>query len=155
MAELIDLAGQVTAAGDHAGGGKAWTLLGTAAWSRADRPAALTYLDRAVELFDSLPDSPEKAGALLELARAHMLNFELEPTILAADAAAEMAERLRLAEVNASARITIATARYLAGDQDGLRQLADIAEHCRRHQLSSRRRAVQNLAWTQMEDRKS
>jgi hypothetical protein len=151
-ARLTVLAEQLTRAGDLAGAARAWTLLGTAAWSQADRPATLAYLDRAVELFDSLPDTVEKAGALLELARAHMLNFELEPTILAADAAAEMAEQLGLAEVHASAKITIAVARYLAGEPDGLSQLAEIAEHCRRHSLSGRRRAVHNLAWAQMEE---
>src|SRR5205814_465581 len=82
-AGLAALAEQLTAAGDLAGAGKAFTLLGTAAWSRADRPAALSYLDRAVELFDALPDTPEKANALLELARAHMLNFELRSLDLA------------------------------------------------------------------------
>src|SRR5439155_14806377 len=132
--------------------GKAFTLLGTAAWSRADRPAALSCLDRAVELFDALPDTPEKANALLELARAHMLNFELEPTILAADAAAEIAERLGLDEVHASARITVTTARYAGGEPGAYAQLAEIAEHCRRQQLSNRRRAVQNLAWAQFEE---
>jgi predicted ATPase/class 3 adenylate cyclase len=152
MAQLTELAGQLTAAGDPAGAGKAWTLLGTGAWSRADRPAALAYLDRAVELFDSLPDTPEKANALLELARAHMLNFELEPTILAADTAAEMAERLGLDEVHASARITVTTARYAGGEPDAYAQLAEIAEHCRRNQLSNRRRALQNLAWAQLEE---
>ena len=149
---LTDLAEELGKAGDLAGAAKGWTLLGTAAWSRADRPAALHYLDRAVELFDALPDTAEKANALLELARSHMLNFELEPTILAADAAAEMAERLGLAEVHASATITVATARYVAGEPDAYGQLADIAEHCRRHQLSSCRRALQNLAWTLLEE---
>jgi class 3 adenylate cyclase/tetratricopeptide (TPR) repeat protein len=152
MDRLARLAEQLTKAGDLPGAAGAWTLLGTAAWSQADRPATLTYLDRAVELFDSLPDSAEKANALLELARAHMLNFELEPTILAADAAAELAERLGLAEVRASAMITVSTARYVSGDPDGLAQLGEITGHCRRQQLSSRRRAVQNLAWAQMEE---
>ena len=151
-ARLIALADQLTGTGDLAGAARAWTLLGTAAWSQADRPATLTYLDRAVELFDGLPDSPEKAGALLELARAHMLNYELEPTLMAADAAAEMAERLGLAEVRASAMITIATAHYVAGEADGLRQLVEITEHCDRQQLSSHRRALHNLAWAQMEE---
>jgi len=41
------------------------------------------HLDRAVELYESLPDTEEKASALLELARVHMLNFELEPTVAA------------------------------------------------------------------------
>jgi hypothetical protein len=152
MARLTVLAEQLSASGDLAGAAQAWTLLGTAAWSSADRPATLTYLDRAVELFDSLPDTSEKANALLELARAHMLNFELEPTILAADAAAEMAERLGLAEVHASAKITVATARYVAGEPDAFAQLAEVTEHCRRLGLSSHRRAMHNLTWANMEE---
>jgi hypothetical protein len=152
IARLTGLAEQLGEAHDLAGAAKAWTLLGIAAWSRADRPAALKYLDRAVELFDSLPDTAEKANALLELARLHMLNFELEPTILAADAAADMAERLGLAEVHASATITVATARYVAGEPDAPAQLAEIAEHCRRHRLSGRRRALQNLGWAVFEE---
>jgi class 3 adenylate cyclase len=152
MDRLTNLAEQLSRVRDLAGAARAWTLLGTAAWSQADRAATLTYLDRAVELFDSLPDSAEKATALLELARAHMLNFELEPTILAADAAADMAERLGLAEVRTSAMITIATARYVSGDPAALAQLDQLADECRRQQLSSRRRAVQNLAWAQMEE---
>jgi predicted ATPase/class 3 adenylate cyclase len=152
MARLAALAEQLSAAGDPAGAARAWTLLGTAAWSRADRRATLIYLDRAVELFDSLPDTAEKAGALLELARAHMLNYEFEPALVAADAAAEMAERLGLAEVHANAMITIATARHMTGEPDGYEQLVAITEHCRRQQLSSRRRAMQNLAWAQMEE---
>ena len=152
MDRLRALAEQLGHGGDLAGAARAWTLLGTAAWSQADRAATLTYLDRAVELFDSLPESAEKAGALLELARAHMLNFELEPTILAADAAAELAERLGLAEVRASAMITIATARYVAGAPDGFEQLVALTEHCRRHQLASHRRALHNMAWAQLEE---
>ena len=152
MGRLTALAEQLSTGGDPEGAAKAWTLLGIAAWSRADRPAALNYLDRAVELFDALPDTAEKANALLELARLHMLNFELEPTILAADAAAEMAERLGLAEVHASATITVATARYAEGEPSAYPQLGEIVEHCRRHQLSSRRRALQNLAWAQFEE---
>ncbi len=152
MSRLATLADQLVAAGDLAGAGKAWTLLGTAAWSRADRPTALRCLDKAVELFDGLPDNPEKANALLELARAHMLNFELEPTILAADAAAEMAERLGLVEVHASAMITVTTARYVAGEPDAFARLTEITGHCRSHGLSSRRRAVHNLSWAHLEE---
>ena len=77
---------------------RAWTLLGQAAWLRADRPAALSCLDRAVELFDELPDTPEKADAYAELGRLHMLNYERDPAIAAAGAAAEIAERLGLVE---------------------------------------------------------
>jgi hypothetical protein len=137
---------------DLAGAARAFTLLGTAAWSRADRPATLYYLDRAVELYDSLPDTEDKASALLELARVHMLNFELEPAIAASNAAAEMAERLGLTEVHANSMITLATGRCLGGDPEGPAALLDAAAHCRRHHLTSRRRAIQNLAWARLEE---
>src|SRR5205807_2339683 len=48
--------------------------------------------------------------------------------------------------------LTIATARHLAGEPDGFDQLVEITEHCRRHQLSSRRRAALNLAWAMLEE---
>ncbi len=151
--ELLErLAGRLLDSGDRAGAAHAWTMLGTAAWSRADRPATLSYLDRAVELYASLPDSADKATALLELARTHMLNFETEPAIVAADAAAELADRLGLIEVHASATITLATARFLAGDLEGFGQLREVTEHSRRHRLESHRRAVNNLAWAYMEE---
>jgi hypothetical protein len=149
---LEQLAGRLIDAGDRAGAAHAWTLLGTAAWIRADRPATLTYLGRAVDLYASLPDSADKASALLELARARMINFEIEPAIVAADAAAELADRLGLIEVHASAMITLATARYLAGDQEGFGLLLEVTEHCRRNRLESRRRAINNLAWAYLEE---
>jgi class 3 adenylate cyclase len=149
---LERLADRLIDTGDRSGAAHAWTLLGTAAWIQADRPATLTYLDRAVDLYASLPDSADKASALLELARAHMVNVETEPAVVAADAAAELADRLGLMEVRASAMITLATARYLAGDQVGFDLLVEATEYCRRHRLESRRRAVNNLAWAHLEE---
>jgi class 3 adenylate cyclase len=152
MTELVRLADRLLELGDTTSAAKAWTLLGTAAWTRADRPATLAHLDRAVELFDGLPDTAEKAGALLELARVHMFNCELEPAIAAADAAAEMADRLGLVEVHANARITLAAGRYFAGEADGFGSLAEVVDHCRRLRLSSLRRALHNLAWANLEE---
>ena len=37
------------------------------------------YLDRAVDLFETLPDSADKADAYAELGRLHMLNYERDP----------------------------------------------------------------------------
>jgi class 3 adenylate cyclase len=149
---LAMLAGTLFSAGRRAEAAHGYTLLGTVAWTCADRAGTLRYLDQAVELYADLPDTEEKAEALHELARVHMLNFEHEPAIAAANAAAEMAERLGLVEVRANSRITLATGRYAIGDPSGFAALADITEHCRRHGLSSRRRAVQNLAWATLEE---
>ncbi|GAA2700555.1 hypothetical protein GCM10010429_03490 [Micromonospora olivasterospora] len=149
---LTRLADRLAAAGERTGAARAWTLLATAAWSRADRAETLRCLDRAIGIYADLPDTEEKAGALLELARVHMLNAETDPACAAARAAAALAARLQLREVSANARITLAVARYLCGVSEAYAELAEVTEHCRVERLTSRRRAVQNLAWALQEE---
>lgn len=146
------LADRLLAHDDDACAARAWTLLGQAAWLRADRAAALACLDRAVELFDPLPDSPQKADAYAELGRLHMLNYERDPAVAAADRAAEIGERLRLTETRTNARITSAIARYQAGDRSGLDDLHAIVELSRANQLIALPRAMQNLAYAVCEE---
>ncbi|MEV6969720.1 adenylate/guanylate cyclase domain-containing protein [Hamadaea sp. NPDC051192] len=152
VVRLILLTEQLAAAGDVAGAARGCTLLGQAAWSRADRAETLHWLGRAVGYFEGLPDSPQMMEALLELARARMLDFEFEPAIAAARGAADTARSLHLAEAEASARITIEVARYMAGEPDALDELHKATEDCRRAQLSSWRRAASNLAWVYLEE---
>jgi class 3 adenylate cyclase len=125
---------------------RAWTLLGQVAWLAADRDRALAYLDRAVSLFATLVDSPEKVDAYAELARLHMTNYECHPAIAAAGTAAEIAGRLGLVEAQAGARVTIATARYESGDPAGLDELRRVTDQCRAGRLLTLRRATRNLA---------
>ncbi|MEV2240247.1 adenylate/guanylate cyclase domain-containing protein [Micromonospora sp. NPDC049891] len=146
------LAERLLAYGDEACAARAWTLLGQAAWLRADRPAALACLDRAVRLFEPLPDSAQKADAFAELGRLHMLNYERDPAVAAADTAAEIGERLGLTEIRTNARITAATARYQAGDRAGLDELYTIVEFSRAGQLLALPRATQNLAYAVCEE---
>ncbi|WP_433529224.1 ATP-binding protein [Micromonospora sp. CA-263727] len=146
------LADRLLAYGDEACAARAWTLLGQAAWLRADRQAALACLDRAVRLFEPLPDSPQKADAFAELGRLHMLNYERDPAVTAADTAAEIGERLGLTETRTNARITAATARYQAGDRSGLDELYAIVEFSRAGQLLALPRATQNLAYAVREE---
>ncbi|MET7402794.1 adenylate/guanylate cyclase domain-containing protein [Dactylosporangium sp. NPDC005572] len=150
--QLVSLAERLYAAGDQAGAARAWTVRGQAAWLRADRLDALSCLDRAVELFDELPDDPSKADAYAELGRLHMLNFEVEPAVAAASAAAEIADRLGLVEVATSARITIGTALFQAGDRAGLVELQSGLEVCREQRLQSEYRALRNVSWALRED---
>ncbi len=89
---------------------RAHVLLGVVAASRGE---ALHHLDRAVELYDSLPDSPAKATTLLELARLHLEGGEYEPAALAAEAAAELGERLGVEGVPAAAGSLAERAREL------------------------------------------
>src|SRR5690606_63133 len=123
-----------------------------AAWLRADRAAALSCLGRAVALFDTLPDSPAKAEAYAELGRLHMLNYERDEAVAAARAAAEIASRLGLVEVQANARITVGTALYQSGDPRGLDELHAVVDLCRGKQLLALTRASQNLAYALREE---
>jgi predicted ATPase/class 3 adenylate cyclase len=150
--QLTVLADRLYAGGDAACAARAWTLLGQAAWLRADRPDALSCLDRAVELFDALPDTPEKADAYGELGRLHMLNYERDAAIAAAGAAEEIAARLGNVETRTHARITVAMARYQAGDRAGLDELYAVTDFCRTQRLLAFPRAVQNLAHAMREE---
>ncbi len=150
--QLFTLAEELYSAGDRASAARAWTLRGQAAWLRADRVEALSCLDRAVELFDELPDGSDKAEAYLELGRLHMLNMEVEPGGAAASAAKDIADRLTLTELATNARITIAVTHYQSGDRNGLLELRSIVDFCREHGLLALRRALQNLAWAMREE---
>ncbi|HEV8163119.1 MAG TPA: adenylyl cyclase, partial [Actinomycetota bacterium] len=143
---LAELAGLLYRGRDHAGAARAWTLLGQTAWLRLDRAGALRCLDRAVELFDTCPDTPEKAQAYAELGRLHMLNYEHAPALGATQIAAEIADRLGLVELRANALITMGMCRYLAGEPRGLDDLTEALDFCRTHQLPSLRRASRTVA---------
>jgi predicted ATPase/class 3 adenylate cyclase len=150
--QLTTLAGRLAAAGAGHDEARAWTLLGQAAWVRADRTMALRHLERAATLFDPLPDSPEKVNAYSELSRLHMLNYERDRAIATAEAAAAIAGRLGLIEALMDARITTATARYEAGEDGALEELYEVAERCRAQGLLASRRASQNLAAAVLEE---
>jgi class 3 adenylate cyclase/tetratricopeptide (TPR) repeat protein len=150
--QLRALADQLLMLDDHSSAARCWTLLGQAAWLEADRAGALACLDRAVALFDSQPDSAAKADAHAELGRLYMLDFERDPAIAAAGAAADIAERLGLIETQAEARITVAMARYRSGEQTALDELRAVMEFCRTHQLLALPRATQNLAYVMTEE---
>jgi class 3 adenylate cyclase/tetratricopeptide (TPR) repeat protein len=149
---LAELATLLYRARDHAGAARAWTLLGQTAWLRLDRAGALRCLDRAVELFDTCPDTPEKAQAYAELGQLHMLNYEHVPALGATQIAAEIADRLGLVELHANALITIGMCRYLAGEPDGLVDLNEALDFCRSHQLPSLRRASRTVAYALREE---
>ncbi|MPZ28899.1 MAG: AAA family ATPase [Micromonosporaceae bacterium] len=150
LAAAVVAGGQAAAGADReqvtGDAARAWTLLGQVAWLEADRERALSYLDRAVGLFATLPDSGEKVDAYAQLGRLHMTDYECSPAIAAASTAAEIAGRLGLVEAQADARITIATARYETGDPAGLDELLRITELCRTNRLLALRRATRNLS---------
>jgi tetratricopeptide (TPR) repeat protein len=144
--ELEELAATLVKEEDLALAAASFTLLGQAEWMRAEKEGALAHLQRALELFADLPDSEAKAQAWAEWARLHMLDFQRDDAVLAAATASGIARRLGLLEVQADAMVTAATARYLAGEAEGLPALEEAVRFCRRHRLPSLRRAAHNLS---------
>jgi class 3 adenylate cyclase/tetratricopeptide (TPR) repeat protein len=145
-AELATHAERLLALGAREAAARTLTLLGNVEWALADRGHALAHLNRALAIFDTLPDSAEKANAYAELARLLMTDYECVPAIEAARTAAAMARRLRLVEIEANALVTEGSARYISGDPDGLTLLEEAVELCRKEQLRALRRAALNLA---------
>jgi hypothetical protein len=143
---LADLAERLLTLGSEEAAARTLTLLGNVEWTRAERGRALDHLNRALAIFDRLPDSADKAGAHLELARLLMTNYESEPAIAAAQTAKAMARRLQLTETEANALVTEGAARYISGDPAGLTQLEEAVDLCRKEQLRALRRAAFNLA---------
>jgi class 3 adenylate cyclase len=125
---------------------RAWTLRGHVAWMTADRHLAMQNLTRAIDRFAALPDSEAKADAHAELARLRLTSDEHLSAIEAAGVAAEIAGRLGLIEVRATAMITIGMSRYLLGEVEGMAILEEALDTCRRLKLPSTRRVTRNLA---------
>lgn len=145
LATLAQLAERFVAAGDTGAAARAWTLRGQAAWVTADRTVAADSMHRAIGYFGELPDSDAKATAYAELARLRLSSDEHQGATEAAGTAADIAERLGLIDVRASAMTTIGCSRYLAGDVGGLDTLREALDLCRRYKLPSLRRVAQNL----------
>jgi len=146
------LAEEISAGGDHALAGRAWTLLGQVEWLRADRACAVEHLGRALALYAHLPDSEGKATAHLEWARLHMVDFRPELALPAAATALRIARALGLREAEADALITDGSARWVAGEQDAVERLEAALAFCRAHGLPSLRRAANNLSTVLLEE---
>ncbi len=144
--ELARLADRMRDAQDRAGEAEAAAMLGVAELMRAERGRAAEYLANAITLFRDLPDCAAGAEAYGELARLHMIEYRNDQAVDAARAAWQMADRLGLADRAASARITDAMSRYLAGDGDAIVDLEVVLAACREQKLPSLRRAAHNLS---------
>ncbi len=142
LARIAERMGEI---GDWAGVARAETVLGQVEAMRAEQEKAADHLTRAVALFADLPDSAAKAEAHAELARLRLLQYQPAGAIVAARSARELADRLGLTDAAAQAMISIASARYMAGDPGGLDELERTAELCRAQRLPALRRAANNL----------
>jgi predicted ATPase len=112
LAELVT-AGEVDRAAEIA------TLLADLAWYQGHRSVVDEYLAKATALIGDRPPSPSKASVFASVARFRMLAGDFDGAISAGREALQMAESLRLEEIQAQSLISIGTARHEAGDDDG------------------------------------
>ena len=89
---------------------------------------AAEALDVAVSLLAESPPSAQKAGALANRARFHMISDEAEPAIRLADEALELATSLALQDLQAHTLNTRGVARTLNGDLGGVEDLEHAVE---------------------------
>ncbi len=134
-----------SAAGRTAQAAAADALLAEVAWYRIDRERCDELLERAAASVSALPDSPEKAFVLSQVARYRMLADDDE-AIPIGEQALEMAERLGLDELRAHALVNIGTARANRGDPQGLIDLERGAELGLALRSAEAARALNNLS---------
>jgi predicted ATPase/class 3 adenylate cyclase len=111
------------AVGDVEGAAEVEARLGTAWMLRGDQREALRHLERARELVEERPASPEKAFVLQELARVLMMAEQLERSIGLARESLQLADELELEAARARNLNTIGCARVVAGDAGGIADL--------------------------------
>lgn len=111
------------AAGDPEGAAEAETLLSEMRWYRGDRAAAQEHLARAVELVSGRPPSVAKASVLARQARAQMLAGNWREAVESGRETLALAEQLGLVDLQAEALNSIGSARFRAGEPDGIHDL--------------------------------
>ena len=152
MRRLSGLIERLDRNGNAQAAAHALTVRSRVALMTADRQAAVSGLTEAIRRFAELADSEPKASAYADLARIHLSSADVPTAIEAAGQAADIAGRLGLIEVQASAMITIGASRYLGGEPDGMTIMQQALETCRRLKLPSLRRATQNLGSALLEE---
>ena len=97
------------------------------AWHRGDARALADRLDRVDELLPGLADGEAKARVLIHAGRLRGLGYELERATELDEEGLELAEKLGLRELAASALTNLGTVRNYSGDYDGALELLERA----------------------------
>jgi class 3 adenylate cyclase/tetratricopeptide (TPR) repeat protein len=144
---LEDARSALVAADDPESAAVADTLLAEIAWHKGQRGATDEHLQRALTLVGDRGPSPSKARVLASVARFWMLAAEYDAAVEAGRDAFEMAATFGLDDTRAQTLITLGTARYMSGDDEGRRdveqgiELALASNH-----LAAGARGYQNLS---------
>jgi class 3 adenylate cyclase/tetratricopeptide (TPR) repeat protein len=121
-ASLLEAAATLSGRGDRAKAGKAEIIAAVTFWWDGKGDETRAHAARALELVRDEPPSEEKATVLAEQARLLMVAARHEEAIATGREALDMAERLGLQQLAASALVSAGTARALRGDVDGGRR---------------------------------
>ena len=101
-------------------------LIGDLAWRRGLGEEAQAHIERAMELSDGLPPTPELAAVKAHLARYFMVAGHHDAAIRTGREALAIAEDLNLGELQAFAMSSLGTALINRGDtEEGFRRLED------------------------------
>jgi class 3 adenylate cyclase len=128
MSALEDARDALLAVGDRARAGEAEALLAQAWWYRGHQDEVFAHVAAAEELVEGAEPSIGVTRVLAVSARYRSLAGDRTEGIRLGRQALAMAEQLSLEELRAHALITLGTARYYVGDQDGERDLEKALE---------------------------
>jgi tetratricopeptide (TPR) repeat protein len=115
-------------AGDRAGAAEAEAFLAQVSWYRGQHNDVFLHLGAAEELVEGTEASAATTRVLAVSARYRMLAGELSEGLRLGTEALAIAERLDLDELRAHALITIGTAKFNMGADDGKGDLEDALE---------------------------
>jgi class 3 adenylate cyclase/tetratricopeptide (TPR) repeat protein len=118
------------AAGDIGGAAEAETVLAELAWSENRGTDVVGHIEAAMTLVADQPPSAAKTEAIAQASRYLMLSGHEREAIARGREAMEMAGRLGLDALRASALISVGTARANLGEPAGLREIEEAIEIC-------------------------
>jgi tetratricopeptide (TPR) repeat protein len=141
LTQVADAALALAVQGELALAAQAEIIAAVAAWWDGRGDVSDAHAARALELVRDSPPSAEKATVLVERARLLMVASRAEEALEVGRDGLEIAERLGLDHITASALVTLGTARGMlhGGEDEGKRELE------RGIELAARNNAVQQL----------
>ncbi len=134
-------------AGETDAAAEADALLAEVWWLRAQRERCYKHLERALNAVRGATPSPTKARVLAQFARYRMVAADYAAAIAEEHEALALARWFELPEVIAHALNTMGSARGLAGDEAGVREIEEALEFAlATNHYAAASRAYNNLA---------
>jgi class 3 adenylate cyclase len=136
----------LAAAGNRDKAAEAELLVADFYWHIGDRRQKDEHLGRAQELIDRGGPTPSRAIVLSELTRYSMIREDAPAAVEYGEQAIALARQLKMPSVEAHALDSVGTARFMAGDRAGLKQLEQALEIARAANSVEQGRSLNNLS---------